>query len=189
MNYEQADKVKGLAAPVNKVLEGLEWECPVCKGRGGKDYEGKIPWPCLGPKCISCNASGKVKHKWQPKVGEWCIIDGSISLIIGFLDDGRLEVRRAKNTDPVYIRREHKALTPILPWEEIERVLEEAGYRLWVDRDWINQKYYCKIAFRDKKLWEEGKQWNWDILVERREGKSRQEAVMKAVIELGKKLK
>lgn len=66
----------------------------------------------------------------------------------------------------------HK-LIPILPWEEIEEILEKARYRILIGHR-IEQAYFCWIlGDKTADAW----------------GKTRQLAVMKAVIALGKEEK
>jgi len=160
MNYEQANSVKELAAPVNKVLEGLDVKCPACKGRTHRKVKEGI-WECL-----ICKGESKVKYRGQPKVGEWCIRGIKTLGLISDVRGGQwLSI-------PHYEHELHKDnVTPILEWEEIERVLEKAGYSLW--ESYSSRRRYT-AGINDK---------------EATFGDSRQEAVMKAVIELAKEIK
>jgi len=175
MNYEQANTIKHLAQPCNKVLEGLDVECPEPLCEKGKF----LALNALAPtKCPTCNGTNKVKWKWEVKVGEWCLLDNTLALVIGFLDDSRLELR-SKSHKSVYIRREHSLLIPIPHWEEIKEVLEKAGYRVDVGEvSPVNRcKYECIIiGSSSKKL--------ADVYAE-----TRQKAVMLATIELGREIK
>ena len=195
MNYEQANAVKDLAAPVNKVLEGLDVECEACAGTaiGVKKIEvkGKERHKWIDKGCPICNGTRKIKYSWTPQVGEWFVLGGVVYLI----DIDMLPII----TD---------LTIPILEWEEIERVLEKAGYRLEI-RDELNDDM-VKINKKEQFL-----VWHWvnihglkikvkDFLGPGHGSRvslvgsvpivslysivSRQEAVMKAVLELGKEL-
>ena len=69
---------------------------------------------------------------------------------------------------------------PILPWETIGEVLEKAGYEFIMKDKWFLSptEYECFLSWYDK----DDKFHNLF-----RQAKSRQEAVMVVVIELGKK--
>jgi len=191
MNYEQANKVKGLAAPVNEVLKGLDVECPECKGTGKAKVwiENQTKNPALDGKCPECIGEKKVKYFWQPKVGEF-YLDYSILLgetfpeLVGFKSNVIYWTAHQddKGETGELSRESLKGIIPIIEWEEIERVLEKAGY--WFEEP-IRREYgsegtkcHCVIKKRGyiKPL---GIAW----------GDTRIEAVMKAVIELGKELK
>jgi len=169
MNYEQVNTIKHLAQPCNKVMEGLDVECP--------KYGGVIQEKTIC-KSIGFQCTGKVKWKWEVKVGEWCLLDNTLALVIGFLDDSRLELR-SKSHKSVYIRREHSLLIPIPHWEEIKEVLEKAGYRVDVGEvSPVNRcKYECIIIGSSSKELA-------DVYAE-----TRQKAVMLATIKLGREIK
>ncbi len=182
MNYEQANKVKHLAPNVNKVLERLEVECPVCNGTTRETKrKGREVWtdPCYN--CMTAG-TGKSSYSWTPQVGEWCSTNRYIKpdlccLIVGIRKD---EVRLHNRS----FRFKYKNVTPILSWETIEGILKQNKYVIIFEGE-----YECEI-WRAK---QEGKLGlyltNDDILQVIGEGKSRQKAVMKAVIELGKEKK
>ncbi len=143
MNYEQANAVKELAAPVNKVLEGLGW-------------------------------------KWQPKRFE-LYFDRRTNLIYSFLQEDKTSSRHLWGTcgwTPEKLPKEE--IIPILGWEVIEEVLEKAGYWLVTNRPYWKDKpgVQCLLYRRNESDYFI---CNW--------GKSRQEAVYRAVIELGKEIK
>ena len=161
MNYEQANSVKELASPVNKVLEGL-------KVNVARDVI-----PCVGSLYAGRSLVGldkkthKISYTWTPQVGEWCTyLIGDLGLIHKvqgeqwvWLSDYGYELHK-------------DSVTPILEWEEIERVLEKAGFR--IDISAVSE---CIIIGDGSKY------------LANTEANSRQEAVMKAVIELGKESK
>ena len=161
MNYEQADKVKDLAAPVDKVLEGLEWDCSDCKDH-------------LMHQGLSCKYSGKVPYTWTPQVGEWCIVRGDIKLIterdcIGTKDIGFVGYN--DDMDVVNLT----DITPILEWEQIEKILEKTGYNLiGLDRG-ESRQFHCDIM-RDNNL------------IVSTIGKSRIEAVYESCNRIGKSI-
>ena len=181
MNYEEADSVKGLAPGVNKVLEGLEIECPNCHGKTlvsiGKDFKGEKA------ECPFCWGK-KVKYKWQPKVGEWCIHkEGNMpSHITGLFGD---EINNSKYMRLILgvnaIEVSIEDYLPILHWEEIEGVLKQAG----IGFDW----FYPADGVEIEMWWKEDNP-NQDpcVIIKLIENESRQKAVMKAVIELGKEI-
>ncbi len=130
MNSKQANAVKELAAPVNKVLEELEWDCPECEGYGHRivhreDF--RIIHGDWKPRpCSTCNGTGKIKYSWTPQVGEWCYNErmGSPPELISEVDlsrDTSIRVGQYIWTNPVF-------RTPILEWKTIEEILEKAGY-------------------------------------------------------------
>jgi len=164
MNYEQANSVKELAAPVNKVLERLEFVEYLKKQKGG----------------IVTN------WKWQPKVGEWAIYElgTEVESVVLISDIGGWN-----NDKPMIKGQAHliRSYTPILEWETIEAVLEKAGYYLsifehtkegssWEKESW--QVWICAKKEKDRIT----PKWFSPNL-------SRREAVYRAVIELGKEIK
>jgi len=152
MTYEQANSIKHLAPEVNKVLEGLEVIEYLKKQKGGI----VTSW------------------KWQPKVGEWFLYG---TKTLGLITD----VRGGQWISvPHYEHELHKDNgTPILHWEEIERVLEKAGCTFRLSDFGMVGDYNYRFE-----IWAK----NGAIQVSKIT-KTRQEAVMKAVLELGKTLK
>ncbi len=130
MNDEQADKVKGLAAPVNKVLEGLKVKCPECKGKG-------LIFPYMDySRCKNCKGKKKIKYKWQPKVGEWCI-DGR--------KDHSQKLFLIKDLGDInFITSSPIRRTPILPWEECFEILVKAGFSAQIEYT-TGHKSFCTI--------------------------------------------
>jgi len=161
MNYKQANAVKHLAPGVMKVLKRLEWIEYLKEQKGGIAHH----------------------YSWTPQVGEWCIEKGKCHLIVDVRENkhpGEIWI----NTSDIYATTLIKIdeLTPILPWETIENVLEKAGYyftRGWEGIECENVLYIQKEGDYQEKL---------QIEIDFR-GCSRQEAVMKAVLELGKESK
>lgn len=165
MTYEQANAVKDLAPGVMKVLEGLEVEeCKRCEGKGYMDGQ------CINYNyCKVCRGTGKVPYTWTPQVGEWCIYKNKILLITHF----RKEVLEAEivfgNISTIIAK--DSILIP--GWEEIERVLQKAGYivDIWNTR---SGNYSCDI--------DDG---NDENEMYKGVGKFFQKAMMLAVLELG----
>lgn len=185
MNQTEAESVKDLARPVVEVLGMItERKCSECKGRG--TYIDVLPnhpkdsyWnrPIYCPKC---NGTGKEQWKWEPKVGEWFLDDTENVCLIYCFDNYHqsTQIYYVKNeAQNRYVVFQGKFTIPILHWEEIERVLEEVAYRPVVQAKWVGGDCYCYIL-KDENL--VGK-----VI----DANTRQEAVMKAVIALGKEMK
>ena len=138
MNHEQANAVKELAAPVNEVLERLEWDCPECKGEGEIDIG--MRWANEKPICPICKGKHIIPYTWTPQVGEWCFWDGfeDISLIIEVREDQWLKLPGCGHELP------KENVTPILEWEVVEEGLEKAGHIVHI---WNTEtgNYYCEI--------------------------------------------
>ncbi len=162
MHYEEAlEASKHNPEEVNKVLERLEVECPDCLA-GLPGFEPQ--------RCNTCNGTHKIKWKRQPQVGEWIIYKGKISLIhYEWID------RLGNMFDEVF-----KECIPILDWETIEGILEKAGYGITMILS-PHRHGFVALSITDET--------DNEIISFRRGGKSRQEAVMKAIIELGKEMK
>ncbi len=164
MNYQQANVVKDLAAPVNKVLERLEWEwkCPMCHSKG---YVASVFCGCY----LCKGEERKISYTWTPQVGEWCIWEDEVRLIENV---SRGNVWCVYNELAVPTWEEANKVIPILEWERIEEAVKQTGHR--ID---ICPGYECTIIGGGSKC------------LAKTLAKNRQEAVMKAVIELGKKMK
>ncbi len=190
MNYKQAlEASKNNPAPVMKVLERLGWECPACAGTaiGVKrvEVEGKERHKWIDKGCPKCK-NGKIPYSYTPQVGEWCIWDGfkDISLIY--------EVREAKWLKLPGCGHElpKENVTPILEWQEIERILEEAGY--WLEVKKPLKKYIHKGWMKvSASIYEDiGKNAAGNgKYIAYATAKSCKEAVDLAVIELGKEMR
>ncbi len=175
MNHKQALKAsKCNPARVMKVLEELtEKKCPKCNGRG--KFKPVFPGES-GYGCGHCRSTGKVHYSHTPQVGEWCVWRKGIVMIEKVYDDDSFRTNNqiAKTKDSI----------PILEWEEIERVLEKAGY--WLEINKPLDKYIVKGCMNiGCSIYQEGKD---DYIVYAR-GHSRIEAVYDAVNRLGKELK
>lgn len=118
----------------------------------------------------------KGKWEWKPEVGEWCI--GGLynpHLIVALADKYIFTI-----TWGITFAFKQKAenYIPLLHWERIEEILEGMGYEVQITkpRHWSTDEMLCDISkFGEIFL----NHWNGN-------GKTRQEAVMQAVIELGK---
>ena len=168
MNYEQTTSIKELAAPVNKVLEGL-----TVKGIN----------PLTGDTL-------NILWKWQPQPGEWCIrkTDDNLGLLI---DDNvnihsgeeRWGIRIFKFKIDVWEKKERLPFlyVPILDWEVIEGILEKAG---------IGFNWFYPASGVEIEMWYVEDNPNQDpcVIYKLKGNESRQEAVMKAVIKLGKEI-
>ena len=157
MTHKQANTVKELATPVNKVLEGLKVEeCKRCEGKGYMDGQ------CINYNyCKVCRGLGKIPYTWTPQVGEW--VWDKKSKILKLIDE---TVMMMCACDP-------SRYIPILGCEIIEKVLQKAGYivDIWNTRP---GNYYCEI--------DDG---NDNNEMYKGTGNCFQKAVMEAVLELG----
>jgi len=182
---EEIALAKPTVDALKKIAERQEKESPSCRGKRNKPY----PFDA----CVECDGIGKESHdwrpdeclaidkvkgkwEWEPKVGEWCLY-GNTLLLITKVTVSVLEVSggmiEAVKADKV---------VPLLHWERIEEILEGMGYYftrgeeveqaedvLYIKKEGLdNLRLNIEIDFRDK---------------------SRQEAVQRAVIELGKEVK
>ncbi len=175
MNDKQAlEASKNNPAEVNKVLERLDVECPKCKGNGWQRPE--RDFERVSSDCHKCNGKGKTSYTCTPQVGEWCLYRSEARLITRFRENKWVRLSGYK----FEIHRD--AVTPILEWEEIEEILEKAGYEVWVHPHYTEphdkRNYYCIIKKDNKRK---------RILFEVK-GKSRIEAVYEAVLTLGKEI-
>lgn len=190
MTVKEAESVKDLAkgtVEAIKVIMGtVKRECPKCKGSGRNDryYTDQSGSP-NGLRCRNCNGTGTDKisqrWKWEPKVGEWCIVSGKVHLIT-YVAGNYFEYAIGNNYG-ICARKDWKNVIPILHWEEIERVLEAIEYYMIVSHQLecptgVKHGYYCTLWH---KSWSDDKEIDYI-------GKSRQEAVMRSVIALAKEL-
>ena len=175
MNYEQAKKAMPLAPRNVEVLEGLEWECPECKGKGAVVVIGAVL------HCDTCD-SGRVKIKWSwaPQVGEWCIDSMGKIRLIEEVSQKDLSVFMHKAYCPW---QQFGLLTPILEWETIQQILLENDYYLSIES--YGNEVTCRIT-----IWETDKEEGGgrQRVVVLEKGKDCQEAVSLALDALGKEL-
>lgn len=174
---EAQELAKPCYEALKKIAERQGEKCSRCNGLGTIYSFGKEV-----SACFICHGTGKVKGKWKwkPEVGEWCLwkdkpyviyeVEENIGPDIGYRD-----TRIAAPYDFHYVMR--KNLTPILHWEKIEEILKQLGYVLTGD-SWLGDTYNTWIYSEHDKFF-------GDPLV-MCNGKTRQLAVMRAVIELGK---
>lgn len=112
------------------------------------------------------------RWKWEPKMGEQFIWDEQVWTIGGTKGKWFIVVNTEYGTTTDRLLSSLRKYIPILHWETIERVLEEVGYTVELEGH-----YSCQIhPPNELRAWPEG-----GAVAE-----SRQEVVMKAVIELGK---
>ena len=159
---EAQELAKPCYEAIKKIAERKE--CPTCVGYGGTDLV-KMPGLCatMG-KCPTCKGTGKVK--WEGELeprDEFIATDGSSRFVVSTCSGG---VR-----DDYGYHWSTKLITPLLEWQKIEEILEGMGYDLLIGK---HERIYGASVFQGKKCLSIG------------DGKSRQPAVMRAVIELGK---
>ena len=164
MTHNEAESVKDLAKPVVEALgviterKCLAWHPP-------------DPSTASEP-CALCSGTGKVKWKWEPEPGQWCLYGNKLLLItkvtVSVLEvsGGMIEAVKADK------------VIPILSWETIEKVLEGV--------EWTRFEFCLIDGYKFKASSYHAAQMGDDCpVVCTAVGKSRQEAVMKAVIKLG----
>jgi len=186
MNYEQASAVRKLAAPVNKVLERLEWECSKCQGKGYIVFGPALPDQTT---CSVCKGEGKIPYSYSPQPGEWvvnpCVLNKSEPVLITSVDKIGFHYATENGEDFCSTQTYSKCI-PILEWEEIDKVLEKAGYEILVATKKCGNDERCVSI---EKLSSDNEGLLYLPVTCLCYGKSRQEAVMKAVIKLGKEMK
>jgi len=143
----------------------------------------------LTPKTIEAiKKISKGKWEWKPEVGEWCIVKdkqvgrkgwndriGLITEVFPSIGTIKLETGLTYITD---------ISIPLLHWERIEKILEGMGYRLTVGVDPgvkpFKTGFECWIGSQREVT------QKYEQFVYLKGIKTRQEAVQRAVIELGK---
>ena len=165
--------------PVNNALKKLEWECPVCKGEGKIKVGSSYPMEGIIPSyrdCMRCSRLGKISYTWTPQVGEWvlCLKSNKVHLVSRIFP----KYRSCIGVDHIKIL-QLDAITPILGWEEIVRLVEKAtkySFEVIIPSKRTGRKAQCLIF----KPWvRRGIKPNGVIVDERAD--STQVAVMKAV--------
>lgn len=173
---EAQELAKPCYEAIKKIAEKTGRKCVQCHG-DGVIYE----TPLSGEsKCFVCNGTGKVKGKWEwePEVGESFVGSEGVPIVIAGIIDVPLalgtENRRLQHLSLGKVKEVFvKDTIPLLHWEKLEEILKEMGYI-------INLQYNPKVAW-----WCEI--WRNELLLEKVDAcQTRQEAVQRAVIELGK---
>lgn len=177
---------KPLVEAIKTIAARQEKECSKCDGTGAIWIE-KDPRSCnpvYPVDCNNCKGTGKVKRKWEwkPEWNELAYLDGKVVSIRQYwftLNSKRTKMCRVAGRNEKSITVMKEQLTPLLHWERIEEILEGMGYVVIIDRD-VSQsksKFMCAIRQLTKVMG-----YNEWMGV----GKTRQLAVMRAVIELEK---
>jgi len=120
-------------------------------------------------------AKGK-KWEWEPKVGDYCIdkFGGSVVFIYA-IDGEELYLSHGLTQYNTYANKKNK-LIPLLHWEKLEKIMEKFGYKMYVKFETIGGNHYqCGIR-------------NGTAVLVLEIGKTRQEAVMRAIIRLGEEV-
>lgn len=160
MFSEEAVKLaKPLVEAIKKIAERQEIECIVCNGTGRFPYIADLG---RNP-CSRCKGTGKVKGRWEwePLATDWVLFRGEARIL--------MDTPKSAHRDE-YV--------PLLHWEELEEILEGMEYYV----------YFCNKREPGDNVYVEirrGAMFNEMIVMS--QSKTRQEAVQKAVIELGKK--
>jgi len=136
--------------------------------------------PCVEAIKKISKAKGK-EWKWKPEVGEWCLWKKHPHLV--------LEPEGQDNWFTIYVDKDEayyhrlvvplKRCIPLLHWEKLEGILEDLGYFLEVEKIGCED---CECLI----LKGTGDPDTECIAVGR--GKTRQEAVMRAIIKLGEEI-
>jgi len=119
------------------------------------------------------------KWEWKPEVGEWCIDENNIMLIaeVDYITDDPENWYQIANgsynwcTGSMYV-------IPLLHWEKLEKIMEGLGCELDL-KDFRGSYSYFSARF-----WQNGVYATIPEI-----GKTRQEAVMRAIIKLGEETK
>jgi len=122
--------------------------------------------------------------EWNPEIGEWCLIKKkwgtTLKNVVGIIvlvneDKNIVRVEAVVETDSIFFSGwyRQKDLIPILHWEKLEEILEGLGYMVDIRLEQGN--FICEVDGYE--YWADGK------------GKTRQEAMMRAVIKLSKETK
>jgi len=132
--------------------------------------------PCIEAVKKIAKAKGK-EWEWKPEVGEWCIDENNIMLIaeVDYITDDPENWYQISNgsynwcTGSMYV-------IPLLHWEKLEKIMEKFGYKMYVKFETIGGNHYqCGIC-------------NGTAVLVLEIGKTRQEAVMRAIIRLGEEI-
>lgn len=164
-------EVINLALPCFNAIKTIagKRECPKCWGKGHLNRRIAIK------DCNVCNGTGKVGYVWEPVLGDKVVIGEYMGVLVetDHMEDSPYRcwdghIEKTFNKWDI----EESIAIPILDWEEIEKILMEMDYSLD-----LHGRFNCQIHPPGKiNAWSKG-----GVL-----GKSRQEAVMKAVIALKK---
>lgn len=125
-------------------------------------------------------AAGK-KWKWEPKVGEWCIDDKRVRLIID-VDYGEVWITLNELSclpkNRIKVCRPASECIPIFHWEVILLILRDLGYTVGIT---LGQTSGALVIYHEK--------INTEALHKSMSLSKVQPTVMQAVIELGKEMK
>jgi len=139
----------------------------------------------LAPKVVQAiekiTQSAGREWEWKPEVGEWCIDENNIMLIaeVDYITDDPEENWYQISNESCNWCIGSTDVIPLLRWEKLEEILEGLGFFLEVEK--IGRKD-CKCLIL------EGSGGPETECVAAGSGKTRQEAVMRAVIKLAKKM-
>lgn len=199
MNQRMTNNVKHLAKPCYEAIKVIvgERRCGECKGRGW--FKAITTYPSGKEDCPTCNGTGKRKYVWEPKVGEFFLYP--ITPLMPYVKEKQTAifvctaVTAESQGQECYLeysfggrlwKANKQDCTPILPWETIEEILEGVGYRVSTRKHIGN--IMEPVGYVECCIREFCSDVPLDPLVKCR-GKSRQQAVMLAVIALGKEIK
>lgn len=116
------------------------------------------------------------KWEWEPEIGEWCLWKNQPHIVLEPEEQDNW-ITLFVGKDEAYYRQlvvPMERCVPLLRWEKLEKILESLGYVVMIYQD------RCEIWAEDN---------TGMRLRVRRKGRSRQEAVMRAVIKLGEEEK
>jgi len=174
---EAQELAKPCYEAIKKIAERQEKECPECYGEGWigrRTSEQSIPYTC--PKC---KGLGKVKGKWEweAEYRDACIFTTYRDVFTVLQYSSKYDEVKITSSGDITTWEKRDNLIPLLPWERIEQILEGMGYFFRELTNKIDSGYYRCTLMGENGVRINGK------------GKTRQEAVYAAVIELGKEIK
>jgi len=129
----------------------------------------------------------KGKWEWKPQFGDYVLWNNELWFFRCYAGLGQALLHQVSESQVANI----KACIPLLHWERIEEILEGMRYEVKEQRQSMSQSAQCWICPSHNHLEATGRDLN-NYLQWRQHhtltvfGKTRQEAVMRAVIELGK---
>lgn len=137
--------------------------------------------PCIEAIKKISKAKGK-KWEWKPEVGEWCLWKKHPHLV--------LEPEGQDNWFTIYVDKDEayyhrlvvplKRCTPLLHWEKLEKIMGGLGYELRLDKRGDPPNVAFDAGF--------GKIGEPIFASQLIQAPTRQEAVMRAIIELGEEM-
>ena len=180
MQFSKEELAKSCYEAIKKIARNVERRCPKCEGVG-KVIRYAPQEVVSQVVCSTCNGTGKVKGKWkwEPEKWELVIYKGEVDVITGH------------SKSPIHIHLSSvpgictKELIPLLHWERIEQILEGMGYYMSLPTKGERSDLWV-VGFSSFNFKGTNKEFRYYKNTYVGRGQTRQEAVQRAVIELGK---